>query len=148
MLCVPLPAKRFIRVLGPGVVSMPVRSIVDGAVVPKKQHALGAQLERELDSAQTTIVLAVRGVQVQTMFSGRLAGAGPALRPVGKVSRIRVPPSEIPGVQVIRPGCQLPRTVNDDRRQACSAHQVAIVLVEARAGCDADEYQADTLKKR
>lgn len=139
MLLIPLPAKGFIRVFGALVVTMPVRAVVDGAVVPEEQHALGTQLERELDSAKAAIVLPVRGVQVRTVFGGRLAGAGPALRAVGKVSDIRVPPSEVPGVQVICPWCQLPRAVNDDRRQAGGAHQVAIVLVEARAGGDADE---------
>ena len=83
MLRVPFPAKRFIRVFGSGVIPMPVRAAIDGAVVPEKQHALGALLERKLDSAKARIVIPVRGVQVQTVFSGRLAGAGPALRAFG-----------------------------------------------------------------
>ena len=105
MLRVPLLAKRFVWVFGVFVVPMPVRSVVDGAVVSEKQHALGAQLERKLDSAEAGIIFTVRSVQVQTVFGGRLAGTGPALRAVGEPGRVRIPPSEIPGVQVIRPGC-------------------------------------------
>lgn len=64
----PLAAADLVRVLRVCVVTMPVRTVLYRAVVPKKQDAFRAELEGQFDRSKSAVVLAVGFVPIQVVL--------------------------------------------------------------------------------
>lgn len=118
---------------------MPMGTALDGAVIPEQQHAIRAQVESQLDGAQTTVVLPVFFMPVQPVLGYRLPCTAPVLRRLRYQRVIGVPPRQVARVEMIAPRGKLPRAVNGNSGKSGGTNQFAIVRVEAGPGRYADE---------